>query len=89
MLEKNTCETLRLTDDWWRGAIIYQIYPRSFYDSNGDLQGDLNGINAKLGYLQDLGVNAILLLPLYKSVYYNNHKTNNNFLLRNKVLKPG
>ncbi len=53
--------------------VIYHLFQRSFYDSNGDLQGDLNGINAKLDYLQDLGVNAILLLPLYESVYYHNY----------------
>ncbi len=53
--------------------VIYHLFQRSFYDSNGDLQGDLNGINAKLNYLQDLGVNAILLLPLYKSIYYHNY----------------
>ena len=43
--------------------VIYHLFQRSFYDSNGDMQGDLNGINAKLDYLQDLGVNTILLLP--------------------------
>ena len=53
--------------------IIYHLFQRSFYDSNGDLQGDLNGIVSKLDYLQDLGVTSILLLPLYKSVYYHNY----------------
>jgi len=53
--------------------IIYHLFQRSFYDSNGDLQGDLNGIIRKLDYLQDLGVTSILLLPLYKSVYYHNY----------------
>lgn len=53
--------------------VIYHLFQRSFYDSNNDLQGDLNGIIAKLDYLQDLGVNAILLLPLYKSVFYHNY----------------
>ena len=53
--------------------VIYHLFQRSFYDSNGDMQGDLNGINSKLDYLQDLGVNAILLLPLYQSVYYHNY----------------
>src|SRR6201991_1618460 len=53
--------------------VIYHLFQRSFYDSNGDLQGDLNGINSKLDYLQDLGVNTILLLPLYKSVFYHNY----------------
>src|SRR5271168_630882 len=67
MLEKNTCETLRLTDDWWRGAIIYQIYPRSFYDSNGDGIGDLPGITAKLDYIATLGVDGIWLCPFFLS----------------------
>ncbi|HEY1871518.1 MAG TPA: alpha-amylase family glycosyl hydrolase [Chitinophagaceae bacterium] len=53
--------------------VIYHLFQRSFYDSNGDTQGDLNGIDAKLDYLQDLGVNTILLLPLYKSVFYHNY----------------
>ena len=47
--------------------VIYQIYPRSFFDTNGDGIGDLNGIRAKLSYLQDLGVNALWLCPCYKS----------------------
>ena len=53
--------------------IIYHIFQRSFYDSNGDLQGDLNGIRQKLDYLQQLGVTAILLTPLYTSPYYHNY----------------
>jgi len=53
--------------------IIYHVFERSFYDSNGDHIGDLNGLKEKLGYLQDLGVTSILLLPLYKSVYYHNY----------------
>jgi glycosidase len=53
--------------------IIYHLFQRSFYDSNGDLQGDLNGIIIKLDYLQELGVTSILLLPLYRSVYYHNY----------------
>ena len=47
--------------------VIYQIYPRSFMDSNGDGVGDLNGIREKLDYLKDLGVNAVWLCPCYKS----------------------
>jgi alpha-amylase len=53
--------------------IIYHIFQRSFYDSNGDMQGDLNGIRQKLDYLQHLGVTAILLTPLYESVFYHNY----------------
>src|SRR5258706_5010019 len=55
------------------GEVIYHLFQRSFYDSNGDLQGDLNGINKKLGYLHDLGITSILLLPLYQSVFYHNY----------------
>ncbi|HEY4197614.1 MAG TPA: alpha-amylase family glycosyl hydrolase, partial [Mucilaginibacter sp.] len=53
--------------------IIYHIFQRSFYDSNGDQHGDLNGIRQKLDYLQQLGVTAILLTPLYESVFYHNY----------------
>jgi alpha-amylase len=53
--------------------IIYHIFQRSFYDSNGDMQGDLNGIRLKLNYLQHLGVTAVLLTPLYQSVFYHNY----------------
>ncbi|MDB6084457.1 MAG: alpha amylase catalytic region [Gammaproteobacteria bacterium] len=52
---------------WWRDAVIYEIYPRSFRDSNGDGVGDLNGISEKLGYLQSLGVDAIWIAPMYPS----------------------
>ena len=56
-----------------KGEIIYHVFQRSFYDSNGDGQGDLNGLRQKLDYLQELGVTSILLLPLYESVYYHNY----------------
>lgn len=56
-----------------QGEIIYHVFLRSFYDSNGDLQGDLNGLRQKLGYLQDLGVTSILLTPLYESDCYHNY----------------
>ncbi|MEJ2006861.1 MAG: alpha-glucosidase [Acidobacteriota bacterium] len=52
---------------WWKHAVIYEIYPRSFQDTNGDGIGDLNGIIKRLGYLQKLGVNAIWLTPIYPS----------------------
>ena len=53
--------------------VIYHVFQRSFYDSNGDLQGDLNGLKEKLSYLQELGITSILLLPLYESPYYHNY----------------
>ena len=52
---------------WWNNAVIYEIYPRSFQDSNGDGIGDLNGITSRLDYLQKLGVNAVWLTPIYPS----------------------
>ncbi|MBV8629700.1 MAG: alpha-glucosidase [Silvibacterium sp.] len=54
-------------DVWWKHAVIYEIYPRSFQDSNGDGIGDLNGITERLDYLQSLGVDAIWLTPIYPS----------------------
>ena len=56
-----------LTEKWWKEAIVYQIYPRSFYDSNDDGVGDLRGIIEKLDYLSDLGVTAIWCSPFYDS----------------------
>ncbi|MEU6157363.1 glycoside hydrolase family 13 protein [Streptomyces sp. NPDC047130] len=53
--------------DWWRDAVIYQVYPRSFADSNGDGMGDLPGIRTRLPYLRDLGVDAVWLSPFYAS----------------------
>lgn len=52
---------------WHKKAVVYQIYPRSFYDSNGDGMGDLQGVIAKLDYVQSLGVDAVWLNPIYKS----------------------
>ncbi len=52
---------------WWKHAVIYEIYPRSFQDSNGDGVGDLNGIASRLDYLQALGVDAIWISPMYPS----------------------
>ncbi|QKW18902.1 glycoside hydrolase family 13 protein [Kitasatospora sp. NA04385] len=54
-------------DGWWRDAVIYQVYPRSFADGNGDGMGDLPGIRARLPYLRDLGVDAVWLSPFYAS----------------------
>lgn len=52
---------------WWKEAVVYQIYPRSFMDSNGDGIGDLNGITSRLDYLKELGVDVIWLSPIYQS----------------------
>ena len=52
---------------WWRQAVIYQIYPRSFFDSNADGEGDLAGITSKISYLSSLGIDAIWLSPFYES----------------------
>lgn len=54
-------------DKWWKNAVIYQIYPRSFQDSNGDGIGDLKGIESRLGYLERLGIDAVWLSPVYRS----------------------
>lgn len=52
---------------WWKESVVYQIYPRSFMDSNGDGIGDINGITRKLDYLKELGINVIWLSPVYQS----------------------
>lgn len=52
---------------WWRNSAIYQVYPRSFQDSNGDGEGDLRGVISRLGYLKELGVDALWLSPFYRS----------------------
>jgi alpha-glucosidase len=59
--------TLAPATKWWQNAVIYEIYPRSFQDSNGDGIGDLNGIAQRLDYLQSLGVDAIWIGPMYPS----------------------
>src|SRR5271170_4943819 len=53
--------------DWWKGSVFYELYPRSFQDSNGDGIGDLNGITSRLDYLKVLGVDAVWLSPIYPS----------------------
>lgn len=52
---------------WWESAVVYEVYPRSFADSDGDGSGDLNGVRSRLGYLAELGVDAIWLTPFYPS----------------------
>jgi alpha-glucosidase len=59
--------TVANDSDWWRGAVIYQVYPRSFQDSTGDGSGDLAGITARLPYIASLGVDAVWLSPFFKS----------------------
>ena len=54
-------------DDWWRAAVVYQVYPRSFADASGDGIGDLRGILSRLDHLQELGVDAVWLGPVYPS----------------------
>jgi alpha-glucosidase len=54
-------------DPWWKHAVVYEIYPRSFQDSNGDGIGDLNGVTNRLGYLKNLGVDALWISPMYPS----------------------
>ncbi|HVY87257.1 MAG TPA: alpha-amylase family glycosyl hydrolase, partial [Hyphomonadaceae bacterium] len=56
-----------MADDWWRGAVIYQIYPRSFKDTDADGVGDLKGIAEKLDYVRALGVDGVWLSPFFKS----------------------
>ena len=60
-------QSLSASDPWWKHAVVYEIYPRSFQDSNGDGIGDLNGITSRLDYLKDLGIDAIWISPMYPS----------------------
>ena len=75
-LENSKCDIIKCIllpkggknmDNWWKRGVVYQIYPRSFKDSNDDGIGDLNGIISKLDYLKDLGINIIWLSPVYRS----------------------
>ena len=56
-----------MNTQWWKEAVVYQIYPRSFMDSNGDGVGDLKGITSKLDYLKELGIDVIWMSPIYQS----------------------
>ncbi|MEL7477235.1 MAG: alpha-amylase family glycosyl hydrolase, partial [Cyanobacteria bacterium J06555_12] len=56
-----------MTQPWWKGATIYEVYIRSFFDSTGDGIGDLYGIASKLRYIQRLGVDAIWITPFFRS----------------------
>ena len=57
---------------WWKNAVVYQIYPKSFQDSDGDGIGDIPGIISRLDYLKKLGIDAILLSPVYRSPQVDN-----------------
>ena len=65
-MRKLDCTEIQKTD-WWKKSVIYQIYPRSFQDSNGDGVGDIRGIISRLDYLHELGIDAIWLSPVYQS----------------------
>ncbi|MAD97564.1 MAG: hypothetical protein CMB99_09595 [Flavobacteriaceae bacterium] len=71
--QSNHVEIAKFEKINWNNEVIYQVMPRSFYDSNGDLHGDLNGFVQKLDYLQELGVTTILFTPLYESDFYHNY----------------
>lgn len=59
-------------EKWWKNAVIYQIYPASFQDSNNDGVGDLRGITERLDYIKKLGVDVLWLSPIYKSPQVDN-----------------
>ena len=58
--------------DWWKKSVVYQVYPKSFKDSNGDGIGDLNGLKEKLPYLEKLGIDVIWLNPIFQSPQVDN-----------------
>ena len=57
----------KIDADWWRQAVVYQVYPRSFADSDADGIGDIRGVTSRIGYLSALGIDAIWLSPFYPS----------------------
>jgi glycosidase len=77
LLVTTTFSLAQKSNNTIKGEVVYHLYQRSFYDSNGDLQGDLNGLKQKLPYLQSLGVTSILLLPLYEADCYHNYFASN------------
>src|ERR1700740_826314 len=66
-MNTNSSDTSGLGRKWWKEAVVYQIYPRSFKDNDGDGVGDLKGIISKLDYIKSLGVNVVWLNPIYSS----------------------
>lgn len=64
--------SLKATDEWWKAAVVYQVYPRSFADSNGDGIGDIPGIIDRLGHLEELGIDVVWLSPVYASPHADN-----------------
>ena len=70
---QTVAQSAQAINPWWQDAVFYQIWPRSFYDTNGDGTGDFKGIEAKLPYLQDLGINAIWLTPMFEAPSYHGY----------------
>ena len=68
-----------MTGKWWQSSVVYQIYPRSFYDSNNDGIGDIQGIISKLDYLSYLGIDVIWLSPVYSSPNADNGYDKSNY----------
>lgn len=60
-------DTYTSASPWWKNAVLYQVYPRSFQDTNGDGIGDLEGICSRLDYLADLGIDIVWISPIYRS----------------------
>ncbi|MCK8125680.1 alpha-amlyase [Pseudoalteromonas sp. S1610] len=71
--ETSPLNTEQQANPWWENAIFYQIWPRSFYDSDADGHGDFNGMTQKLPYLQELGVNALWLTPMFEAPSYHGY----------------
>jgi glycosidase len=71
-------------EGWWRGAIFYEIFVRSFHDTNGDGIGDFNGITQKLDYLQSLGITAIWLMPIHPSPSYHGYDVINYYAVNSE-----